>query len=210
VSNTIHQIVLASGNAGKVREINRLLSSHGIDVVPQTQFNIPEAVEDGLTFVENALKKARHAAKLTGLPAIADDSGIEVDALGKRPGIYSARYSGDGAGEGAGEGATDAKNNEKMLSELNGVAEADRTARYWCVMVYLENENDPTPIITQGTLEGRIMNAPQGDGGFGYDPIFWLEEQQCAAAELSLEAKNKISHRAIALNALAEKLKKQL
>jgi len=192
------KIILASGNAGKVREINKLLSDHGIEVVPQTEYDVPEAVEDGLTFVENALKKARHAAKLTGLPAIADDSGIEVDALDKRPGIYSARYSG--------EGATDAKNNKKMLDELKDVAEENRTARYWCVMVYLENENDPTPIITQGTLEGRIMEAPQGEGGFGYDPIFWLPEQQCAAAELSMEEKNKISHRAIALNALAEKL----
>ncbi len=192
------KIVLASGNAGKVREINNLLANHGIEVVPQTEFDVPEAVEDGLTFVENALKKARHAAKLTGLPAIADDSGIEVDALGKRPGIYSARYSG--------EDANDTKNNEKMLAELKDVKEKDRTARYWCVMVYLENENDPTPIITQGTLEGRIMTAPQGDGGFGYDPIFWLPEQNCAAAELSMDEKNKISHRAIALNALAEKL----
>ncbi len=192
------KIVLASGNASKVREINNLLANHGIEVVPQTEFDIPEAVEDGLTFVENALKKARHATKLTGLPAIADDSGIEVDALGKRPGIYSARYSG--------EGANDTKNNEKMLAELEGVEEKNRTARYWCVMVYLENENDPTPIITQGTLEGRIMTAPQGDGGFGYDPIFWLPEQKCAAAELSMDEKNKISHRAIALNALAKKL----
>jgi len=195
---TQNKIVLASGNAGKVREINKLLSDHGIEVVPQTEFGVPEAIEDGLTFVENALKKARHAAKLTGLPAIADDSGIEVDALGKRPGIYSARYSG--------EGATDAKNNEKMLAELKDVAEENRTARYWCVMVYLESENDPTPIITQGSLEGVIMTAPQGNGGFGYDPIFWLPEQKCAAAELSMEEKNKISHRAIALNALAEKL----
>lgn len=202
MSDHLNKIVLASGNAGKVQEINKLLSSHGIDVVAQTEFDVPEAVEDGLTFVENALKKARHAAKLTGLPAIADDSGIEVDALDKRPGIYSARYSG--------EGATDTENNEKMLAELKDVAEADRTARYWCVMVYLENENDPTPIITQGSLEGRMMTTPQGEGGFGYDPIFWLPEQNCAAAQLSMEEKNKISHRAIALNALAEELKKRL
>ncbi len=195
------KIVLASGNAGKVLEINKLLAEHGIKVVPQTEFDVPEAVEDGLTFVENALKKARHAAKLTGLPAIADDSGIEVDALGKRPGIYSARYSG--------AGATDTANYEKMLDELKDVTEEKRTARYWCVMVYLESENDPTPIITQGSLEGRILTAPQGDGGFGYDPIFWLAEQNCTAAELSLEAKNKISHRAIALNALAEILTKR-
>ena len=192
-----NKIVLASGNAGKVREINKLLSEHGIEVVPQTEFDVPDAIEDGLSFVENAIKKARHAAKLTGLPAIADDSGIEVDALNKAPGIYSARYSGEG----------DQKNNEKMLKELEGVAEADRTARYQCVMVYMHDAEDPTPIITQGSLEGRIMTEPKGDGGFGYDPIFWLPEQQCAAAELSLEEKNKISHRAIALNALAEQLK---
>ena len=195
---TPSKIILASGNAGKVREINILLAEHGIEVIPQTEFDVPEAVEDGLTFVENALKKARHAAKLTGLPAIADDSGIEVDALDKRPGIYSARYSG--------EGATDTKNYEKMLVELEGVAEEKRTARYWCVMVYMESENDPTPIITQGSLEGRILTAPQGEGGFGYDPIFWLPEQQCTAAELSMAEKNKISHRAIALNALAKRL----
>jgi len=201
IKSTTNKIILASGNAGKVIEINKLLSAHGIEVVPQTDYDVPEAVEDGLTFVENALKKARHAAKLTGLPAIADDSGIEVDALDKQPGIYSARYSG--------EGATDAKNNEKMLSELSAVKEENRSARYWCVMVYLENENDPTPIITYGTLEGRIMTSPKGDGGFGYDPIFWLPEQNCAAAELSLEEKNKISHRAIALNALANALKKK-
>jgi len=193
------KIILASGNAGKVREINNLLSKHGITVIAQTEYDVPEAVEDGLTFVENALKKARHAAKLTGLPVIADDSGIEVDALDKRPGIYSARY--------AGEGASDKQNYEKMLTELNDVTEENRSARYWCVMVYLENENDPTPIITQGSLEGRILTTPQGNGGFGYDPIFWLPEQNCATADLSLEAKNKISHRAIALNALAEKLK---
>jgi len=202
IKNTSNKIILASGNAGKVREINKLLSDQGIEVIPQTEYDVPEAIEDGLTFVENALKKARHAAKLTGLPAIADDSGIEVDALDKRPGIYSARYSG--------EGATDAKNNKKMLSELKDVSEEKRTARYWCVMVYLESENDPTPIITQGSLEGRIMSAPQGDGGFGYDPIFWLPEQNCAAAELSMEEKNKISHRAIALNALANELKNKL
>lgn len=198
---TSNKIILASGNTGKVREINKLLSDQGIEVIPQTEYDVPEAIEDGLTFVENALKKARHAAKLTGLPAIADDSGIEVDALDKGPGIYSARYSG--------EGATDAKNSEKMLAELNDVKEENRTARYWCVMVYLESENDPTPIITQGSLEGTILTTPQGDGGFGYDPIFWLAEKNCTAAELSMDEKNKISHRAIALNALAKELKRK-
>ena len=190
------KIVLASSNAGKVHEINKLLSDHGITVVPQTEFGVSDAIEDGLSFVENAIKKARHAAKQTGLPAIADDSGIEVDALNHAPGIYSARYSGEG----------DEKNNVKMLKELEGVAEENRSARYQCVMVYMRDAEDPTPIITQGSFEGRILTEPKGDGGFGYDPIFWLENKQCSAAELSLEEKNKLSHRAIALNALAKKI----
>jgi len=193
------KVILASGNAGKVREINTLLVSHGIEVVSQNEFDVPEAIEDGLSFVENAIKKARNACEHTGLPCIADDSGIEVDALGKAPGIYSARYSG--------EGATDKSNYEKMLNELKDVADEDRTARYQCVMVYMKSADDPTPIITQGALEGKILTSPQGGGGFGYDPIFWLEDKNCSAAELSLQEKNKISHRAIALNALAEKLK---
>ena len=193
------KIVLASSNAGKVREINKLLSGFDISVIPQTEFDIPDAIEDGLSFVENAIIKARHAAKLSGLPAISDDSGIEVDALNHRPGIYSARYSG--------EGANAQKNNQKMLEELKNVAEAERSARYQCVMVYMRDADDPCPIIAHGSLEGRILQAPQGDGGFGYDPIFWLPEQNCAAAELSLEDKNKISHRAKALNDLVSQLK---
>lgn len=192
------KIVLASGNAGKVTEINALLQSHGIEVVSQNQFNVPEVVEDGLTFVENAIKKARNACKLTGLPAIADDSGLEVDALQKAPGIYSARY--------AGEDANDAKNNSKLLEALRDVPQAERTARYQCVMVYMQTEDDPTPIITQGSLEGRILTSPQGDGGFGYDPLFWLEEKNCSAAQLSLQEKNRISHRGQALQALVKKL----
>jgi XTP/dITP diphosphohydrolase len=192
-----NKIVLASSNAGKVREINKLLSDHGIVVVPQSEYDVTDAIEDGLSFVENAIIKARHAAKHTGLPAIADDSGIEVDALNHAPGIYSARYSGEG----------DEKNNEKMLRELDGVAEEKRSARYQCIMVFMRDADDPTPIITQGSFEGRILTGPKGDGGFGYDPIFWLDDKQCSAAELSLEEKNKISHRAKALNALVEKLK---
>jgi len=191
-----NKIVLASSNTGKVREINKLLSDHGITVVPQTEYGVSDAIEDGLSFVENAIKKARHAAKHTGLPAIADDSGIEVDALNHAPGIYSARYSGEG----------DEKNNEKMLQELDGVAEENRAARYQCVMVFMRDAEDPTPVITQGTFEGRILTEAKGDGGFGYDPIFWLEDRQCSAAELSLEEKNKISHRAKALNALVKEL----
>jgi len=194
----MNKIVLASGNAGKVKEINALLQSHGIEVVSQNEFNVPEAVEDGLTFVENAIKKARNACKHSGLPSIADDSGIEVDALNKAPGIYSARYSG--------EDATDEKNNQKMLAELANVPQTERSARYQCVMVYMKSADDPTPVIAQGTLEGRILSSPRGDGGFGYDPLFWLEDQQCSAAELSLEEKNKISHRAIALQSLVKQL----
>ena len=194
------QIVLASGNAGKVREINKLLADYGIQVIPQTEFDVPEAIEDGLTFVENAIIKARNAAKFSGLPAISDDSGIEVDALNHAPGIHSARYSG--------EGANDQKNNEKMLNELEGIPEQQRSARYQCVMVYMRDAEDPTPIITQGSFEGRILTAPRGQGGFGYDPLFWLDQQQCSAAELSLEEKNKISHRAIASHALVAAMKK--
>ena len=193
------KIVLASSNAGKVREINNLLLQNNIEVVPQSAFDIPDAIEDGLSFVENAIIKARHAAKLSGSPAIADDSGLEVDALNHRPGIYSARYSG--------EGATSEKNNQKMLGELEGVPEENRSARYQCVMVFMRDADDPMPIITQGSLEGRILEAPRGEGGFGYDPIFYLPDHQCAAAEISLEEKNKISHRAIALNAMIARLK---
>lgn len=192
------KIVLASGNAGKVNEINALLQSHGFEVVSQNEFNVPEAIEDGLTFVENAIKKARNACKHTGLPSIADDSGIEVDALHKAPGIYSARY--------AGENADDAKNNKKLLEALRDVPQSARTARYQCVMVYMQSEDDPTPIITQGSLEGRILTSPLGDGGFGYDPLFWLEDKNCSAAQLSLQEKNRISHRGQALQALVKKL----
>ena len=192
------KLVLASGNAGKVIEINNLLQANGIEVISQNEFDVPEAIEDGLTFVENAIKKARNACKHTGLPSIADDSGIEVDAINKAPGIYSARFSGDDA--------TDEKNNIKLLAELDGVTESERTARYQCVMVYMKSADDPTPIITQGSLEGRILTEAQGDGGFGYDPLFWLEEKNCSAAELSLTEKNKISHRAIALQAMIKQL----
>lgn len=194
------KIVLASGNPGKVREINRLFADCGIEVVPQSDFDVPEVEETGTTFVENAIIKARHAAEHTGLPAIADDSGIEVDALHARPGVWSARY--------AGENATDEANNEKMLKDLEGVPAAERTARYQCLIVFMRDHSDPVPIITQGSWEGRILEAPRGEGGFGYDPIFYVPTHECSGGELALEVKNTISHRAIALNAMLEEFKK--
>ena len=195
----LNKIVLASGNPGKVREINKLFSGCGIEVVPQSDFNVPEVAETGTTFVENAIIKARHAAECSGLPAIADDSGIEVDALNARPGVYSARY--------AGEGASDTDNNNKMLEELKDVPEEERTARYQCLIVFMRDHTDPVPIITQGSWEGRILDAPRGEGGFGYDPIFYVPTHGCSGGELPLEEKNKISHRAQALNAMLDEFK---
>ena len=196
----ITRIVLASGNAGKVREINRLFADTGIEVVPQSDFDVPDVPETGTTFVENAIIKARHAAECTGLPAISDDSGIEVDALDARPGVFSARY--------AGEGASDEDNNNKMLEELHGVPEAERSARYQCLIVFMRSHTDPVPIITQGSWEGRILEAPQGDGGFGYDPIFFVPTHGCSGGELPLDVKNTISHRSIALKAMLDELRK--
>ncbi|MGD8589506.1 MAG: RdgB/HAM1 family non-canonical purine NTP pyrophosphatase [Chromatiales bacterium] len=194
------KIVLASNNPGKVREINQLLASQQITVVAQKEFDIPDAVEDGLSFVENAIKKARHAAKLSGLPAIADDSGIEVDALHGAPGIYSARY--------AGTGASDQANLEKLLAELTEIPEAERSARFQCLMVYMRHAEDPTPIICQGTWEGSILLQPRGDNGFGYDPVFYVPTHQCSSAELPAEVKNSLSHRGQALRRLLEQLSK--
>ena len=199
-TSTIKKIVLASGNAGKVREINKLFIGSGIEVIPQTELNVPEVPETGTTFVENAIIKARHAAEVTGLPAISDDSGIEVDALDSRPGVYSARY--------AGENASDENNNNLMLKELQDVPEVERTARYQCLIVFMRSHTDPVPIITQGSWEGRILEAPQGDGGFGYDPIFYVPTHDCSGGELALDVKNTLSHRAIALNAMLEEFKK--
>ena len=196
----IKKMVLASGNAGKVREINHLFSGCGIEVVPQSDFKVPEVAETGTTFVENAIIKARHAAEHSGLPAIADDSGIEVDALDAQPGVYSARYSGPNA--------SDNDNNNKMLAELKGVAKNERTARYQCLLVFMRSHIDPVPIITQGSWEGRILEAPRGEGGFGYDPIFYVPTHQCSGGELALEVKNTISHRAIALKAMLEEFRR--
>ena len=191
-------VVLASNNPGKVREINQMLAGLHLTVIPQSERGVPEAEETGLSFVENAILKARNAARHTGLPAIADDSGIEVDYLNGAPGIYSARY--------AGKGASDEQNLRKLLDDLVGVPEAERTARFQCLMVYLRHEFDPTPVICQGTWEGRILLEPRGANGFGYDPVFFVPTHNCSSAELPPEVKNKLSHRGQALRALVSAL----
>ncbi len=193
------RVVLASNNKGKVREFNALLGDFHLQVVPQAELGVPEADETGLTFVENAILKARNAAAHAGLPAIADDSGIEVDALHGAPGIRSARY--------AGPGASDRANLDKLLTELGQVPEGARSARFQCVVVYLRFAEDPTPVICQGTWEGRIIDAPRGENGFGYDPVFYVPAQACTAAELPAETKNAISHRGQALRKLVQALK---
>jgi len=201
---TVHtrpsRVVMASSNPGKLREINQILGGLGMEVVPQSEFDVPDADETGLSFVENAILKARHAAQLTGLPAIADDSGLEVDALNGAPGIYSARYSSRSGG--TGEGTTDEKNLRKLLQDLKDIPEAERTARFQCLMVFMSHAEDPTPLICQGTWEGRILFEPQGEGGFGYDPIFYVPSENCASAELAPEVKNRLSHRGQALTKL--------
>lgn len=188
------RIVLASGNAGKAQEISQMLANHRIEVLPQSAFNVMEVEETGLTFVENALLKARNAAAHSGLPAIADDSGLEVDALDGAPGIYSARY--------AGNNASDSDNITKLLGALAGVEGAQRTARFQCLMVYMDHAHDPTPIICQGTWEGRILFEPRGTQGFGYDPVFFVRTHNCSAAELPAIVKNNLSHRGQALRQL--------
>jgi len=188
------EIILASSNQGKVLEINRLLAGLDLHVQPQTEYGVPDIEETGLTFVENAILKARNAAQHTGLPAIADDSGIEVDALRGEPGIYSARY--------AGAGASDQDNLEKLLTELGDLPEEKRTARFQCLMVYTRHATDPTPLICQGTWEGRILFEPRGENGFGYDPVFYVPTHDCSSAELAAEVKNSLSHRGQALRKL--------
>ena len=188
------RIVLASNNAGKVREFAQLLAQARIEVRPQGDFSVSEVEETGLTFVENAIIKARNAARHSGLPAIADDSGIEVDALNGAPGIYSARY--------AGPGSSDADNCSRLLRELDSVADGARGARFQCVLVYLRHAEDPTPIICGGTWEGSILRAPRGANGFGYDPVFLVPGLGCSSAELDAETKNRLSHRGQALRRL--------
>ncbi|WP_158775182.1 RdgB/HAM1 family non-canonical purine NTP pyrophosphatase [Cobetia sp. L2A1] len=194
-------LVLASGNAGKLREFSHLLAPLGIDLIPQGQLGVSDADETGLTFVENALIKARHAALVTGLPALADDSGIEVDALGGEPGIYSARFASRQQ-----QGQGDVDNNTALLAALENVPEIERTARYWCVLVYLRHAADSVPIIVQASWEGRVLNTPDGEGGFGYDPLFWLPEQGMSAASLDAATKNRLSHRGRAMQQLLDAL----
>ena len=193
-----HDIVLASNNSGKLREINQMLAEAGVRVRPQGEFGIGEAEETGLSFVENAILKARHAAAASGLAAIADDSGLEVDALHGAPGIYSARYAGAGAG--------DAANCDKLLAALKDVPEAERGARFQCVMVYMRHAEDPTPLICQGTWEGRILESARGANGVGYDPVFYVLGQERSAAERAAPATNALSPRGQALTELVRRL----
>lgn len=186
-----HRAVLATGNPGKAREFAALLADLGIEVLPQSAFGVPEAAETGLSFIENAILKARNAARHTGLAALADDSGIEVDALNGAPGIYSARYAGVGAG--------DAANLEKLLEVLRAVPAEQRSARFRCVLVWMRHAEDATPVIAQGTWEGSITTAARGGGGFGYDPVFEVAGLGLTAAELDAATKNHLSHRARAM-----------
>ncbi|MGH1486240.1 MAG: RdgB/HAM1 family non-canonical purine NTP pyrophosphatase [Cellvibrionaceae bacterium] len=194
MSQFFPKIILASNNKGKLREFNDLFSSAGINILPQSEFKVEDAIEDGLSFVENAIVKARHACNITGLPAIADDSGLEVDALDGAPGIYSARYSG--------EHGNDKQHNALVLEKLKGIPRAQRTARFQCVLAFMRHAEDPTPLICQASWEGHILEEERGINGFGYDPLFWLEDKNCSSAELAKEEKNKISHRAKALGLL--------
>ena len=192
------RIVLASGNPGKLREFQQMLAEKNVELLPQSEFDFEEAEENGLSFVENALIKARHACRETGLPALADDSGIEVDALDGEPGIYSARYAGVQGPE------ADSENNIKLLGELEQVPERERSARFQCVVVFMKHALDPMPLVCQGTWEGRILFEETGSNGFGYDPLFYVPTHDCASAELEPAVKNSISHRGQALSKLVQ------
>ena len=194
----VHTLVLASGNPGKLRELNAMLQPLGWEVRPQSDWRIEEAVEDGLSFVENALIKARHASACTGLAALGDDSGLVVDALDGAPGIYSARYAGEGAGDEA--------NNSKLLEALRDVPDGKRGAYFHCAMALVRHQNDPVPLIASASWHGSILQAGQGAGGFGYDPLFWVAGESCSAAELEKERKNRLSHRGQALHAIVQAL----
>ncbi|MBF8291493.1 MAG: Ham1 protein [Steroidobacteraceae bacterium] len=195
----MRRVVLATGNAGKLAEMRAILASRDLEVIPQSEFGITPPVEDGATFIANALIKARHAAAHSGLPAIADDSGLEVDALGGRPGLHSARY--------AGPAAAARDNNELLLAELAGIPERQRGARFRCAMVFVRDAADPLPVITEAAWEGRIGREPRGAGGFGFDPLFIVEGDSRTAAEMPAEEKNRVSHRGQALLALAARMR---
>lgn len=194
------RIVLASGNPGKIEELQAILKNLPYQIVPQSDFNVPDAAETGLTFIENALIKARNACTLTGLPAIADDSGVCVDALDGQPGIYSARY--------AGEGASSAKRNQKLLNALTELPDSKRGAHFHCVIVFMRHAKDPDPLVTTGKWFGKITTEPNGNCGMGYDPIFWVSDYQCTAAEMDPEEKCRVSHRGQALTQLCNALRK--
>jgi XTP/dITP diphosphohydrolase len=194
------KLVLASNNPGKLREFAQMLAPLDFEVLPQAQFNVPEAEEPHFTFVENALAKARHAARLTGLPALADDSGICVSALGGEPGVHSARY--------AGEPKSDERNNARLIADLAG--KADRRAHYVCVLVFVRHADDPQPLIAEGEWHGEIVDTPCGENGFGYDPYFWVGEKGCTAAQMAADDKNAMSHRGKALQQLIGQLKSRL
>jgi XTP/dITP diphosphohydrolase len=191
------KVVLASNNAKKLKELDAILKPLGWELIAQETLGVPEADEPHCTFVENALAKARHAARMTGLPALADDSGLCVEALGGAPGVYSARY--------AGEPKSDARNNEKLIADLAG--QPNRRAHYYCILVFVRHADDPQPIIAEGEWHGEIIDTPRGQNGFGYDPYFWLPEFGCTGAELPSEQKNAISHRGKALAVLMERLR---
>jgi len=191
-------LVIASNNQGKIAELTDLLGPLGLEPVPQGELGVTEAEEPAVTFVENAILKARHAARQTGLPALADDSGLAVDTLGGQPGVRSARY--------AGPEASDADNVQALLAAMKDVPEAERTAQFHCVLVYLRHADDPTPVICHGRWPGRILRETRGEGGFGYDPVFLVPELDCSSAELSREQKGRISHRGRALASLLEQL----
>ena len=214
MAERLRRVVLASNNAGKLRELAALLAPLGLALEPQSAFGVPEAEEPFATFVENALAKARHASGLTGLPALADDSGLCVDALGGRPGVMSARWAARGAGASAGTSAgtsaaaldTDASNNAQLVADLAGCAE--RAAHYYCVLVLLRAADDPQPLIADASWHGEVIDTPRGSGGFGYDPHFLLPELGCTAAELDPQRKNLLGHRGQALRLLVERLRR--
>ena len=196
---TLSRIVVASNNAGKLKEFQQLLSPLGLTFIPQGQLNVPEAEEPHCTFVENALAKARHASRITGLPALADDSGLCVDALMGAPGVLSARF--------AGEPKSDTRNNQKLLTELAG--KQDRRAHFYCVLVLVRHADDPQPLIAEGEWHGEIVAEAAGEGGFGYDPLFWLPQHACTSAQLDAALKNQLSHRGQAMAVLLQRLQQR-